>query len=83
MVAIDPSPAFRAAVRRWLLKANLSVDHFHLVNLARDMLTGVRRRVSWDRHDRRGRGPDLALARRLLLLCGYDSLSGQRQGPPR
>ena len=39
------------------------------------MLTGVRRRVSWDVHGRRGRGTDLAWAHRLLLLRGYDTLS--------
>ncbi len=75
VVAIDPSAPFRSAVRRWLPKARISVDHFHLVKLANDMLTAVRRRVSWDRHDRRGRKVDLAWAHRLLLLRGYDTLS--------
>ncbi len=75
VVAIDPSAAFRSAVRRWLPKAHVSVDHFHLVKLGNDMLTGVRRRVSWDTRGRRGRGTDLAWAHRLLLLRGYDTLS--------
>ena len=44
VVAIDPSAAFRSAVRSWLPKARVSVDHFHLVKLAGDMLTAVRRR---------------------------------------
>jgi len=42
-------------VRDLLPKARVSVDHFHLVKLGNDMLTAVRRRVSWDRHNRRGR----------------------------
>jgi transposase len=75
VVAIDPSASFRSAVRRWLSKARVSVDHFHLVKLGNDMLTGVRRRVSWDRHDRRGRKADPAWAHRLLLLRGYNTLS--------
>ena len=75
VVAIDPSAAFRCAVRTWLPKARVSVDHFHLIRLANDVLTQVRRRVSWDRHDRRGRKSDLAWAHRLLLLRGYDTLS--------
>ena len=75
VVAINPSAAFRAAVRRWLPKARVSVDHFHLDKLGNDMLTDVRRRVSWDLHGRRGRGTDLASAHRLLLLRGYDTLS--------
>ena len=57
VVAIDPSAAFRSAVRRWLPKASVSVDHFHLVKLGNDMLTDVRRRVSWDPHGRRWPGP--------------------------
>ncbi|KNX35980.1 ISL3 family transposase [Luteipulveratus halotolerans] len=76
-VAIDPSAAFRSAVRSWLPKARVAVDHFHLVKLANDALTKVRRRVSWDRHERRGRGTDLAWAHRLLLLRGYDTLSNR------
>lgn len=75
VVAIDPSAALRSAVRRWLPKARVSVDHFHLVKFGNDMLTDVRRRVSWDIHRRRGRGTDLAWAHRLLLLRGYDTLS--------
>ena len=75
VVAIDPSAAFRSAVRDLLPKARVSVDHFHLVKVGNDMLTAVRRRVSWDRHNRRGRGTDIAWAHRLLLLRGYDSLS--------
>ena len=75
VVAIDPSAAFRSAVRNWLPKARVSVDHFHLVKLGNDVVTGVRRRVAWDRHDRRGRKTDFAWAHRLLLLRGYDTLS--------
>jgi transposase len=75
VVAIDPSASFRSAVRRWLPKARVAVDHFHLVKLGNDMLTAVRRRVSWDRHDRRGRKADPAWAHRLLLLRGYNTLS--------
>jgi transposase len=77
VVAIDPSAAFRSAVRSWLPKARVSVDHFHLVKLANDMLTAVRRRVSWDTHDRRGHKTDPAWAHRLLLLRGYDTLSAR------
>ena len=80
VVTIDPSAAFRSAVRRLLPKVRVSVDHFHLVKLANDTVTAVRRRVSWDRHDRRGRQIDLAWAHRLLLLRGYDTLSERGRG---
>ena len=77
VVAIDLSAAFRSAVRSWLPKARVSVDHFHLVKLAGDMLTAVRRRVSKDTHDRRGRKTDPAWAHRVLLLRGYDTVSAR------
>ena len=77
VVAIDPSAAFRSAVVSWLPRARVSVDHFHLVKLAGDMVTAVRRRVSWDTRGRRGRKQDLAWAHRLLLLRGYDTLSAR------
>jgi transposase len=77
VVAIDPSASFRSAVRRWLPKAAVAVDHFHLVKLGNDMLTAVRRRVAWNRHDRRGRKADPAWAHRLLLLRGYNTLSAR------
>lgn len=47
VVAIDPSAAFRSAVRRLLPKARVSVDHFHLVKLANDMLTAAAARSTW------------------------------------
>jgi len=75
VVAIDPSAAFRSAVRHLLPKARVSVDHFHLVKLANDTVTAVRRGVCWDRRDRRGRKTDPVWAHRLLLLRGYDTLS--------
>ena len=75
VVAIDPSAAFRCAIITNLPHVRITVDHFHLVKLANDMVTKVRRRVSWDRHDRRGRGLDAAWAHRGLLLRGYDTLS--------
>ena len=47
---------------------HLVVDHFPLVKLANDALTRVRRRVTWDLRDRRGRrlDPEWANRRRLL-----------------
>jgi hypothetical protein len=42
VVAIDPSAAFRKAIRTELPRVAVSVDHFHLVQLANDMVTVVR-----------------------------------------
>jgi transposase len=75
VVAIDPSAAFRAALHPLVPNVRTSVDHFHLVKLANDAVTAVRRRCAWEYRDRRGRAVDPAWAHRLLLLRGADSLS--------
>jgi transposase len=63
-VAIDPAAVYANAVRTegLLPNARLVVDHFHLVKLANDSVTKVRRRVIWEqqggvdvRSTRRGR----------------------------
>ncbi len=74
VVAIDPSAAFRRALRERLPHAAISVDAFHLVKLANDMLTRVRQRVVRDRTGRRGRGIDPAWINRRLLLRAGDTL---------
>jgi transposase len=44
--AIDMSSVFKAAIRTALPQATLVVDHFHVVQLANQALTEVRRRVT-------------------------------------
>jgi transposase len=77
VVAIDPSAPFKKAIREQLPNALVSVDGFHLVQLANLMVTRVRQRLIRDREDRRGRKIDPAWANRRLLLRGYDILSSQ------
>ncbi|WP_246263138.1 ISL3 family transposase [Arthrobacter mobilis] len=73
VVAIDPSAAFRRALRMWLPRTAVSVDHFHLIQLANQALTEVRQRLSQQVRGRRGRAADPAWAnRRLLLRAGSD-----------
>ncbi|WP_461666717.1 transposase, partial [Gordonia sputi] len=75
-VVIDPSAAYAAAVTDALLpNAQVVVDHFHLVKLASDMVTAVRRRVTFDTHGRRGRTQDPEWANRRRLLCARERLS--------
>lgn len=74
-VGIDPSAAFRKALRENLPDAAVSVDCFHMVQLGNDMLTKVRQRVSREQNGRRGLKTDKAWAHRQLLLRGYDTLS--------
>lgn len=77
VVAIDPSAAFRKAIIDALPHAQVSVDPFHLVQLANLMVTRVRQRLVRDREHRRGRKVDPAWAHRMLLLRGYDTLSAR------
>jgi len=77
VVAIDPSAAFRKAIAEQLPNAQVSVDGFHLVQLANLMVTRVRQRLVRDREHRRGRKVDPAWAHRMLLLRGYDTLSAR------
>jgi transposase len=75
VVAIDPSAAFKKAITEQLPNAKISVDPFHLVQLANLMVTRVRQRLIREREQRRGRKVDPAWANRRLLLRGYDTLS--------
>jgi transposase len=75
VVAIDPSAAFRRALREHLPHAAVSVDAFHLVQLANDMLTRVRQRVTREAKGRRGRLADPSWVNRRLLLRAGNTLS--------
>ena len=75
VVAIDPSAAFRKALRKHLPHAALSVDPFHLVKLANDVVTEARQRVTREHKGRRGRGVDPVWTNRRLLLRAGDTLS--------
>ncbi|XVX18959.1 ISL3 family transposase [Actinomycetota bacterium] len=75
LVAIDLSGEFRAAVHKALPKAKISADHWHVVRLANEMVTKVRRRRVWELHARRGRNIDTAYRYRKLLTCAADRLS--------
>jgi transposase len=77
VVAIDPSAAFRKALRMWLPRTAVSVDAFHLVKLGNDMLTEVRQRLTQQVHGRRGRSVDPVWANRRLLLRAGDTLSNR------
>ena len=76
-VAIDPTAVYATAIRTpgLLPNATIVVDHFHLVKLANDALTKVRRRVTWDLRDRRGRKMDPEWANRRRLLRAWERLS--------
>ncbi len=72
---MDACVSDRAAVHEALANARIVADHFHLVRLANQAVTEVRRRVSWDTHGRRGHKTDPAWAARRRLLRGRERLS--------
>jgi transposase len=78
-VAIDPAAVYAKAIRTegLLPNATLVVDHFHLVKLANDAVTAVRRQVIWEQKGRRGRKIDPAWANRRRLLTGRERLSAR------
>ena len=80
LVAIDMSAEFRAAVRFALPRAVITVDHFHVVARANQMITEVRRRRSQTLHGRRGRNSDPAYRYRKLLTCNQENLSVAARG---
>lgn len=73
-VAIDPSAAYAAAVRSALPHVQLVVDHLHLVQLADDTVTKVRRRVTWENRGRCGHKVDPEWANRRRLLTARERL---------
>ncbi len=60
---MDPCASYRAAVHEALPQARIVADHFHLVRLANQAVTDVRRRVTWTPTAVRGRKTDLGLGR--------------------
>ncbi|WP_171814620.1 transposase [Arthrobacter dokdonensis] len=74
-LAIDPSAAFRKALRMWLPRTAVAVDHFHLVSLGNQAMTETRQNLSQQVKGRRGRTVDKAWAHRMLLLRAGDTLS--------
>ncbi|MBP1232507.1 transposase [Arthrobacter sp. PvP102] len=80
LVAMDMSTEFRRAVRKALPKAAITVDHWHGVAPANQMVTEVRRRRAHDLHGRRGRATDPAWMYRKLLTCTQENMSGAQRG---
>ncbi|WP_308191933.1 transposase [Gordonia liuliyuniae] len=67
-VAIDPCAAYAAAAAQALPQAQLVLDHLHLITLANDMVTTVRRRLTWEQRGRHGQAVDPEWANRRRLL---------------
>jgi len=75
IVAMDPCASTAPPSTRRCRRPRVVADHFHLVRLANQAVTDVRRRVTWDTHGRRGRKTDPAWAARRRLLRGRERLS--------
>ena len=74
-VAIDMCTVFVAAIRRCLPHATIVVDHFHVVKLANDTVSEVRRRIATQLRGRRGRKTDPEYTVRNLLRRNREDLS--------
>ena len=75
VVCIDLCSIYAAAVRRMLPRATLTVDLFHVVQLAVKAVGDVRRRVVRARYGRRGRSGDPEYGIKSLLVRNLEHLS--------
>jgi transposase len=78
VVAIDMCSAYRAAVRKHLPHATLVVDHFHVAQLANQMVSSVRRRVTATLRGRRVRKDDPEYGVRRRLLRNREDLTDEK-----
>lgn len=77
-VAIDLCTIFASAIRRMLPHATIVVDHFHLVQLANNVVTEVRQQATSTLRGRRGRTGDGEYDVRRLLMHNREDLSDKR-----
>ena len=75
VVCIDLCSIYASAVRRMLPCATLTVDLFHVVQLAVKAVGDVRRRVVRARYERRGRSGDPEYGIKSLLVRNLEHLS--------
>jgi transposase len=75
VVAMDPCATYRAAVRQALPNAQIVADHPHLVALANQAVTDIRRRVTIDTTGKRGTAKGPIWAKRNRLMRGKERLS--------
>lgn len=76
-VAIDMCTIFKSAITQMLPHATIVVDHFHLVQLANQALTEVRRRVTMQHRGRCGRKRDREWQLRNRLTRSAARMSGE------
>jgi transposase len=64
---MDMSAAFRKAICDWLPEVRISIDDFHIIQCANQMINAVRRHRLPELSDRRGKMGDPAYEYRKLL----------------
>ena len=75
VVALDPWRGYLGPARELLPEATVTVDRFHMVRLANQVVTEVRQRTQQDVMGHRGRKGDPLYDIRRLLLVGEERLS--------
>lgn len=78
-VSVDPWRGYLAPVRRLLPRAQVVVDHFHLIRLANQMLIEVRQRIQQEVTGHRGRKGDPLYGIRHLLLRASERLTDSQR----
>lgn len=77
-VVIDMCTIYLSAIRRALPQAVVAVDPFHVVQLANNKVHEVRRRVTRERHGRRGRKNDPEYGVKNLLVRNREDLTDRQ-----
>jgi len=78
-VSVDPWRGYLRPVRKLLPRAQVVVDHFHLIRLANQVVTEVRQRTQQEVTGHRGRKGDPLYGIRHLLLRGRERLTDRQQ----
>jgi transposase len=78
-VSVDPWRGYLQPVRRLLPRAQVVVDHFHLIRLANQVVTEVRQRTQQEVTGHRGRKGDPLYGIRHLLLRGRERLTDRQR----
>lgn len=78
-VSVDPWRGYLRPVRKLLPRAQVVVDHFHLIRLANQVVTEVRQRTQQEVCGHRGRKGDPLYGIRHLLLRGGERLTDRQR----
>ena len=79
VVALDPWRGYLGPARELVPEATVTVDRFHMIRIAKEVVTEVRQRTQQEVTGHRGRKGDPLYDIRRLLLVGRERLHGSQE----